>query len=273
MKSFIASASEINKDSELQPLVRWQYRGGIAEDAAPRFLVRQRHRRQRATSTTARSWSAACPARKRFIRLGLKCQPEEVPDRWIHALDNLIAPVMVDSGPAQEEVHMGADLLAHGGINEFAVPISTPGFDNGPYITAGHWITKDPETGQRNVGNYRGLIKGPDRSGLMTGTPQDLSNQWEKCRRMGKPLEVAIVVGTIPVVSYAATQKVPPDVDELALGGRPAGRAGATDQVQDRRSGSAGHLGNRSRRHYPDQVHGRRRPLRRVHGLYRSAHA
>ena len=53
----------------------------------------------------------------------------------------------------------------------------------------------------------------------MTGTPQDLSNQWEKARRMGKPLEVAIVVGTIPVVSYAATQKVPPDVDELALAG------------------------------------------------------
>ena len=53
----------------------------------------------------------------------------------------------------------------------------------------------------------------------MTGTPQDLSNQWEKCRRMGKPLEVAIVVGTIPVVSYAVTQKVPPDVDALALAG------------------------------------------------------
>ena len=53
----------------------------------------------------------------------------------------------------------------------------------------------------------------------MTGTPQDLSNQWEKCRRMGKPLEVAIVVGTIPVVSYAATQKVSPDVDEIALAG------------------------------------------------------
>jgi len=36
---------------------------------------------------------------------------------------------------------------------------------------------------------------------------------------MGKPLEVAVVVGTIPTVSYAATQKVPPDVDELALAG------------------------------------------------------
>ena len=102
---------------------------------------------------------------------------------------------------------------------EFAVPMSTPGFDNGPYITAGHWITKDPETGKRNVGNYRGLIKGPTAAGLMSGTPQDLSTHWEKCRKLGKPLEVAIVVGTIPAVSYCATQKVPPDIDELALAG------------------------------------------------------
>ena len=32
-------------------------------------------------------------------------------------------------------------------------------------------------------------------------------------------MEVAIVVGTVPAVSYAATQKVPPEVDELALAG------------------------------------------------------
>ncbi|MGZ9143088.1 MAG: UbiD family decarboxylase, partial [Candidatus Binatia bacterium] len=197
---------------------RWQYRGGIAEAQRRGFLFDnvvdgKGHKYNCSVLVGGLSGSEA------IYSLGLKCQPEEVPDRWIHALDNLIPPIMVDSGPAQEEVHMGADLLAHGGINEFAVPISTPGFDNGPYITAGHWITKDPETGQRNVGNYRGLIKGPDCAGLMTGTPQDLSNQWEKCRRLGKPLEVAIVVGTIPVVSYAATQKVPPDVDELALAG------------------------------------------------------
>ena len=53
----------------------------------------------------------------------------------------------------------------------------------------------------------------------MSGTPQDLSTHWEKCRKRGIPLEVAIVVGTIPAVSYAATQKVPPEVDELALAG------------------------------------------------------
>ena len=53
----------------------------------------------------------------------------------------------------------------------------------------------------------------------MSGTPQDLSTHWEKCRKKGVPLEVAIVVGTVPAVSYAATQKVPPEVDELALAG------------------------------------------------------
>jgi 4-hydroxy-3-polyprenylbenzoate decarboxylase len=40
------------------------------------------------------------------------------------------------------------------------IPISTPGFDNAPYLTAGCWITKDPETGVRNMGVYRGQIKG-----------------------------------------------------------------------------------------------------------------
>ncbi len=155
---------------------------------------------------------------------------------------------------------------------EFAVPMSTPGFDNGPYITAGHWITKDPETGKRNVGNYRGLIKGPTSAGLMSGTPQDLSTHWEKCRKMGKPLEVAIVVGTIPAVSYCATQKVPPEIDELALAGGLMGAPVKLVKCQTVDLEVPASIGNRSRRHHPDQLHGRRRPLRRVDGLRRPAH-
>jgi len=209
---------EINKDSELQPLVRWQFRGGIAEEARRGFLF------DNVTDGKKRKYNcrvlvSGLSGSEAIYCLGLKCQPDEVADRWIYAMDHLIEPVLVASGSCQEEIHEGAELLAKDGLLEFAVPMSTPGFDNGPYITAGHWITKDPETGKRNVGNYRGLIKGPTSAGLMSGTPQDLSTHWEKCRKMGKPLEVAIVVGTIPVVSYCATQKVPPDIDELALAG------------------------------------------------------
>src|SRR6476646_3181796 len=116
---------EINKDSELQPLVRWQYRGGIAEEARRGFLFDnvvdgKKHKYNCRVLVAGLSGSEA------IYSLGLQCAPEEVPDRWIYALDHLVPPVMVDRGPAQEEVHMGADLLAHGGINEFAIPISTP---------------------------------------------------------------------------------------------------------------------------------------------------
>ena len=208
---------EINKDTELQPLVRWQFRG-LPEEARKGFFfdnVTDGKKRKYHCSVLVGGLAGS----EAIYCLGLKCQADEVADRWLYALDHPVDPITVSTGPCQEEIHKGNDLLAHGGINEFAIPISTPGFDNGPYITAGHWITKDPETGKRNVGNYRGLIKGPASSGLMSGTPQDLSTHWEKCRRKGIPLEVAIVVGTIPAVSYAATQKVPPDVDELALAG------------------------------------------------------
>ena len=214
---------KINKDSELQPLVRWQFRG-LPEEARRGFLF------DNVTDGKGRNYNCrvlvgGLAGSEAIYCLGLKCQPDEVADRWLYAMDHPIDPVLVESGPCQEEVHVGDDLLSQGGLLEFAIPMSTPGFDNGPYITAGHWITKDPETGKRNVGNYRGLIKGPALSGLMSGTPQDLSSHWEKCRKVGKPLEVAIVVGTVPAVSYSATQKVPPDVDEIALAGGLMGAA------------------------------------------------
>jgi 4-hydroxy-3-polyprenylbenzoate decarboxylase len=207
----------INKDTELHPLVRWQFRG-LKEEQRKAFLFEN--------VTDARGKIYQTPVlvgglagSTEIYCLGLKCTPEEVADRWLHAMDHPIAPEIVSEGPVMEEIHKGANLSGHGGFAEFPIPISTPGFDNGPYITAGHWITKDPETGARNVGNYRGLIKGPTVSGLMSGTPQDLTTHWEKCRKKGVPLEVAVAVGTVPAVSYTATQKVPPTMDELALAG------------------------------------------------------
>jgi UbiD family decarboxylase len=212
---------EINKDTELHPLVRWQFRG-LKEPDRKAFLFenvtdskKRKYRGSVLVGGLAGSAAIYC--------LGLQCPPEEVADRWLHAMDHPLEPEMVSRGPVTEEIHRGDDLLSHGGFNEFPIPISTPGFDNGPYITAGHWITKDPDTGKRNVGNYRGLIKGPGLSGIMTGTPQDMSRHWEQCRKKGIPLEVAVAVGTVPVVSYAATQKVPPTMDELALAGGLAG--------------------------------------------------
>ena len=212
----------INKDTELHPLVRWQYRG-LKEAERKAFLFENVSDSNGRDYPGRRVLVSGLSGTQAIYCLGLQCEPDEVPDRWSYAMDHLVEPVVVASGPVQEEIHQGADLLAHGGFHEFPVPISTPGYDNGAYITGGTWITKDPETGERNMGIYRGLIKGPGETGIMMGSPQDIAGHWDKCRKLGIPLEAALVVGAVPYVPYTAAQKVPPGVDELALAGGIAG--------------------------------------------------
>lgn len=212
----------VNKDTQMHPLVRWQYRGGVAEEDRKAFLF------ENVVDSRGRNYQipvavGALAASRRVYAVGMQCEVEEINDRWARAIQNPIPPVIVSSGPAQEEVHMGEELERLG-LDELPVPISTPGFDNGPYTTCSHWFTKDPDTGGRNVGNYRGQIKAPRRVGLYTGgIAQDAYLHWDKCRQKGVPLPAALVIGCPPLVSFAAVQKFPYGVDELAIAGGLAG--------------------------------------------------
>ncbi|MGZ8485365.1 MAG: UbiD family decarboxylase domain-containing protein, partial [Candidatus Binatia bacterium] len=148
---------QINKDTELMPLVRWQFRG-LPEEERRAFMFTN------VVDAKGRKYDipvvvGTLAATRQIYGFGLQCAPEEIVDRWNHAQSNPIAPKIVDKAPVHEEVHIGASLLEHGALGEFPVPISTPGYDCAPFTTASHWFTKDPETGLINVGNYRGHIK------------------------------------------------------------------------------------------------------------------
>jgi 4-hydroxy-3-polyprenylbenzoate decarboxylase len=121
-------------------------------------------------------------------------------------------------------VHLGERLLEHGGLDEFPVPISTPGYDPSPYFTAASWVTRDPETGIRNLGVYRAQVKSPIRAGVHFG---DINRHgyvhWRKCKEKGIPLEVAIMIGGPPSIGYAGISKLPADFDEYAMAGGIAG--------------------------------------------------
>jgi len=221
---------EINKDTELHPLVRWQYRGGIPEEERKAFLfenaIDSKGRRYPGQSVAVGVHAAS----KYVYAIGLGCKTEEIYAKWEHALANLVEPVIISEGPVHEEIHMGKELEAEGGgLDEFPIPISTPGFDNAPYTTCSCWISKDPDTGVRNVGNYRGQVKARTRLGIcLSGLGQDLLFHWRKCREKGIPLQAALVVGAPSVVAYAAVTKVPRGVDELAVAG---GLVGAPIQL------------------------------------------
>jgi UbiD family decarboxylase len=210
----------INKDTELMPLVRWQFRG-LEERDRKAFLF------ENVTDAKGKSYSmpvtvGTLAASTEIYGIGLKCDPEQIHERWTEAQMHPIAPRLVQSGPAQEVVWQGAELLNGHGLDMLPVPISTPGFDNAPYLTSANWVTKDPESGIYNIGNYRSQIKAPNRNGgLFLG--QHMGTHWQKCEAKGMALEAAIVIGVVPVIAYAATSKLPYDFDEFRLAGGLAG--------------------------------------------------
>ncbi len=217
---------EINKDTEVHPIVRWQYRGGIPEEMRKAFLFENVVDSKGKRYNTP-NFVGGLAGSRQIYSIGMGCPTEEIPSRWARALENPIKPVIISRGPVQEEIHRGEDLCREGGgLDEFGVPISTPGFDNAPYFTAGQWLTKDPETGIRNVGVYRGHIKGRAHTGVCPGPQanQHLSIHWQKAKERGKHLEAAMFVGGPPVVCYAVVQKIPYGFDELELAGGLAGK-------------------------------------------------
>ena len=112
------------------------------------------------------------------------------------------------------------------GLARLPVPISTPGFDSAPYLTATLCITRDPETGVQNMGTYRGALKAQDRLGVrMSSRPGGAGGylHWRKYQKRKEPMPCAIVIGCAPVVLFTGPQKLPIDLDEMAVAGGLAG--------------------------------------------------
>ncbi|MFL6797414.1 MAG: UbiD family decarboxylase [Xanthobacteraceae bacterium] len=215
----------INKDTEMHPLVRWQYRGGIKERDRKAFLFTH------PTDSKGRKFDiavlvAGLAANPEVYRIGFGKALDEIGRSWIEAIAHPIPTQLVQGAPCQDVVMTGRELERDGaGLDGLPVPISTPGFDNAPYLSAGHYITKDPETGIQNLGNYRGQLKSQRRLGMNPSVElrAGIYAHWLKCKARGEPLPCAVVVGCPPVISYASVQKLPENLDELTVAGAIAG--------------------------------------------------
>jgi 4-hydroxy-3-polyprenylbenzoate decarboxylase len=209
---------QINKDTQLHPLVRLQFRG-LPEAERKAFLFTN------VVDALGRHFDipvAVChlAASSKIYAFGMQCDPSKITHRWDEALRNPVEPVLVNGGPVHEEVYMRKELEQPGtGLEKFPIPISTPCFDAGPFTSASHWVTKDPDTGIRNVGTYRAMIKSRTRLGMNAGGKQHITQHWRKWQRMGKPMPAAIVMGAQPNVSYTSVVKIPYGIDDYAVAG------------------------------------------------------
>jgi len=129
----------------------------------------------------------------------------------INRLSDLM-PKTVKDAPCQEVVKMD------GGLDELPILTCWPE-DGGPFITLPLVITRDPETGMRNIGTYRMQVYDRRTTGMHWQRHKGGAQHHRVAERLGKRLEVAVALGADPVLQYSATAPMPEGLDELMLAG------------------------------------------------------
>lgn len=212
----------VNKDTELHPLVRWQFAGGMAEAERRAFLFTN------VTDSKGRHYDmpvvvGALAANPQIYALGMGVPVEEIGAAWSRAIARPIPPEHANNPTCQQVVHRGDGLVSQGcGLSALPVPVSTPGFDAAPYLTATLCVTKDPDSGVQNMGTYRAALKANDRLAVrMVARPGGAGGcvHWQKYRARNQPMPIAIVVGCAPAVCFTGPQKLAIDMDELGVAG------------------------------------------------------
>ncbi len=138
---------------------------------------------------------------------------KEIMTRVLEATTNPLKPRLLDRGPCQENIEMGDDI----DITKFPVPYWHH-LDGGRYIgTLGMVITKDPETGVRNMGIYRQQIHGKNKTGLLA--TQQVGIMLRKYQIEKRPMPIATVIGVDPAILAASCIQVTYGEDEISIAG------------------------------------------------------
>jgi len=122
------------------------------------------------------------------------------------------APKKASSGACQEVVLKEPD------VTKLPVLTCWPG-DGGPFITLPQVITRDPETGHRNVGCYRMQVFDAKTTAMHWQLHKVGARHFRVAKEKGEKIPVAVALGGDPALSYAATAPMPDGVDEYLLAG------------------------------------------------------
>ena len=131
----------------------------------------------------------------------------------LEAAKNPVAPIMVKDGVCKEYIDKGDNI----DLYKFPTP-RWQDLDGGRFIgTLGVVITRDPETGIRNMGIYRQQIHGKNKTGILH--TQQVGQMFEKYKAMNKPMPIATAIGVDPGVLVAACCQLAYGQDELEVAG------------------------------------------------------
>jgi 4-hydroxy-3-polyprenylbenzoate decarboxylase len=147
-------------------------------------------------------------------------------------------PKLVKDGPCQEVVHRFEDSPTRTEPWPPAPEVTNPStfnlqpptllslpilkcwpLDGGRFLTLPCVVTKDPDTGQRNVGMYRVQIYDDRTAGLHWQLQKVAARHGRRYYETGARMPVCIFLGGDPVFTFAATAPLPDGMDEFMLAG------------------------------------------------------
>ena len=119
----------------------------------------------------------------------------------------------VRTGPVKDIVKTGDEVTL------LELPAHVSGIlDAGPFIASGLVVSRDPDTGRRNVAFHRLQIKGAKRTGILL-LPRHTYANYRKYEAKGEPMPIAIFIGHHPLYYMAAAVTGPYGMDELEVAG------------------------------------------------------
>lgn len=130
---------------------------------------------------------------------------------------NRVPPVEIEKtrAPVNENLKFGDDV----DLFQFPAPKTMP-LDGGRYLgTCDAVITRNPETGNINLGTYRNQILSRNELGFFVSPGKDALLHREKWWEMGKPCEVAVAYGIDPLLYFVGSQSFPKNVSEYDYAG------------------------------------------------------
>jgi len=148
-------------------------------------------------------------------------QPPEFPHTFMDKLKTLprlirlssFIPKIVKGGPCKEVIVRDKPSL-----EELPVLKCWPE-DGGPFITLPLVFTKDPETGQRNVGMYRMQVHDRTTTGMHWHVHKGGAEHYRKFKSGDGKMPVAVALGADPAVIFSAAAPLPPGIDEMLFAG------------------------------------------------------
>ena len=133
-----------------------------------------------------------------------------------------LVPELVSIPPRRAAQGRCQDIVLRGDqIDLTRLPVLTTWpKDGGPFITLPLVITRDPDSGARNVGCYRMQLRGPRETAMHWQVHKTGARHFRRARELGlRRLEVAVALGGDPALTYAATAPLPDGLDEFMLAG------------------------------------------------------